>query len=142
PISGRVIGSAVADITRHANDAGESALGDLVADAQLAATSDPAHGGGGGAFTNPTGLRGDILGGSAGAPRPVTYNDVYTIQPFGDVIVVGTMTGASIKRVLEQQFDNPFVGGRRFLQVSSGFGYRYTLTNPPGQRVDPLSITL
>jgi 5'-nucleotidase len=142
PIAGRVIGSAIADITRETNAAGESALGDLVADAQLAATSDTAHGGAAVAFMNPTGLRGDILGGSGGTPRPVTYNDVFTIQPFGDVVIVGTMSGASIKRVLEQQFDNPFPGGRRFLQLSSGFSYRYSLGNPPGQRVDAPSIMI
>jgi hypothetical protein len=39
PLANRVIGSITADITRTANAAGESALGDVIADAQLAATA-------------------------------------------------------------------------------------------------------
>lgn len=39
PIANRVIGSITTDITRTANAAGESALGDVIADAQLAATA-------------------------------------------------------------------------------------------------------
>ena len=42
------------------NDAGESALGDIIADAQLAATSADANGGAVIAFTNPGGIRTDI----------------------------------------------------------------------------------
>jgi 5'-nucleotidase len=37
-----------------------------------------------------------------------------------------TLTGAQIKRVLSQQFDNPNPGERRILQVSAGFTYSYS----------------
>jgi 5'-nucleotidase len=40
-----VIGSITADHTRDPTPAGESALGDVIADAQWAATADPAVGG-------------------------------------------------------------------------------------------------
>ena len=39
PLANRVIGSITADIPRAANAAGESPLGDVIADSQLAATA-------------------------------------------------------------------------------------------------------
>jgi 5'-nucleotidase len=143
PLANRVVGSARTDITRMATPAGESALGGLIADAQLAATRPAEKGGAVLAFMNPGGIRADLVGGTVAAgPRPVTYNDLFTIQPFGNVMTVVTMTGAGLKRVLEQQFDNPAPGMRRILQVSKGFTYRYAPGAPPGQRVDATSITL
>jgi len=41
PIANRVIGSITANILRLQNGAGESALGDVIADAQLEATAAP-----------------------------------------------------------------------------------------------------
>jgi 5'-nucleotidase len=57
-------------------------------------------------------------------------------------MTVKTMTGDMIKRLLEQQFDNPSAGQTRVLQVSQGFTYSYDLTRPAGQRVDASSIKL
>jgi 5'-nucleotidase len=45
PIANRVVGSVTADITRTPNAAGESALGDVIGDAQLADTSPTDFGG-------------------------------------------------------------------------------------------------
>ena len=53
PLADRVIGSITADITRAPTPAGESALGDVIADAQWAATADPASGRGGGGAHEP-----------------------------------------------------------------------------------------
>jgi 5'-nucleotidase len=55
PIANEIIGSITADVLRAANPAGESALGDVIADAQLAATSSPETGGAVAAFMNPGG---------------------------------------------------------------------------------------
>ena len=52
------------------------------------------------------------------------------------------MTGEMIKRLLEQQFDNPRPGSASILQVSSGFTYRYRMTAPAGQHVDVDSIMI
>src|SRR5208283_472443 len=41
PIANKVIGNITDNITATPNDSGESALGDLIADAQLYATSNP-----------------------------------------------------------------------------------------------------
>lgn len=64
------------------------------------------------------------------------------MQPFGNSLVVKTMTGDQIRRLLEQQFDNPRTGEDRILQVSSGFSYSYGRSKPAGSRVDPASIAI
>jgi len=144
PLANRVSGSLAGDVTRRANRAGESALGDLIADAQLAAAI-------GGeprvqlAFMNPGGIRGDLIAGhQAGseAPGQVTYGELFTVQPFNNQLMTATMTGDAIRRLLEQQFGNPSVVRSTMLQVSRGFTYSYALERPAGQRVDPASIKL
>jgi 5'-nucleotidase len=145
PLANRVIGSISADLSRSANRAGESALGDVIADAQLASTSPANKGGAVIAFMNPGGIRADFVatqssGGEAAGQ--VTYGEAFTVQPFANVMTVKTMTGDMIKRLLEQQFDNPTAGQSKVLQVSTGFTYSYDLTKPAGQRVDAASIKL
>lgn len=145
PLANRVIGRISTDITRTANAAGESALGDVIADSQLAATRTPAKGGAVVAFMNPGGIRADltfsqISGGEQ--PGQVTYAEAFTVQPFGNTVTVKTMTGAQIKDLLEQQFDNPSPGATRILQVSAGFTYSYSLARPAGSRVDASSIKI
>ncbi|HZR94281.1 MAG TPA: bifunctional metallophosphatase/5'-nucleotidase [Gaiellaceae bacterium] len=145
PLANRVIGSITADVTRTTNAAGESALGDVIADAQLAATSPANKGGAVIAFMNPGGIRADLVASQSSGGEPagqVTYGEAFTVQPFANVMTVKTMTGDMIKRLLEQQFDNPTTGQTRVLQVSQGFTYSYDLTKPAGQRVDPASIKL
>jgi 5'-nucleotidase len=96
PIAHRVIGSITADITRTMNLAQESALGDVIADAQLASTSPTDFGGAVVAFMNPGGIRADPTyanndGGEA--PGEITYNEMFTVQPFNNVMNVKSMTG-------------------------------------------------
>jgi 5'-nucleotidase len=140
-----VVGSVTGDLVRVANAAGESPLGSVIADAQLAATSAPARGGAIVAFMNKGGIRADVVASArrtAGGPGEVTYRDLHNVQPFGNVLTVLTMTGEMIKRLLEQQFDNPAPGVNQILQVSNGFTYRYRSAAPPGQRVDGDSIQI
>jgi 5'-nucleotidase len=140
-----VVGSVAGNLPREPNAAGESPLGNVVADAQLAATSGAERGGAVVAFMNRGGIRADIVAAPqapADRPRPVTYGDLYSVQPFGNVVMAFTMTGDMIKRLLEQQFDNPLPGATKMLQVSSGFTYRYRSVAPPGHHVDADSIAL
>ena len=112
-------GSVTATLSRAPNNAGESPLGDIIADAQLAATG----GGKGGAviaFTNPGGVRTDIALKDDGA---VSYGDVFAAQPFRNQLVTLTLTGAQIKAMLEQQWLDP--KRPRILQVSKGFAYAW-----------------
>jgi 5'-nucleotidase len=60
PIANRPAGSITETLSRVPNNAGESPLGDIIADAQLAATRTAATGSAVIAFTNPGGVRTDI----------------------------------------------------------------------------------
>jgi 5'-nucleotidase len=145
PIANRVIGSVTADITRAANPAGASALGDVIADGQLAATAPADQGGAVVAFMNPGGIRADLTYASSPAGEGagnVTYGEMFTVQPFGNNLVTLTLTGAQIDTLLEQQFNNPTAGLNRILQVSNGFTYTWSASAPAGSKVDPASIRL
>jgi 5'-nucleotidase len=144
PLANRIIGSITADITRAANAAGESALGDVIADSQLYVTAPAGFGEAVVAFMNPGGIRADmnyLQSGSEGDGN-VTYNEIFTVQPFGNSLVTMSLTGDQIRRVLEQQFDNPVAGQRRILQVSGGFSYSWSLSAPTGSKIVPGSIML
>ena len=75
---------------------GESALGNVIADAQLEATDDEA--GAVAAFMNPGGVRADLDAG------PVTYEEAFNVQPFANNLVTLDLTGAQLYCMLEQQF--------------------------------------
>ena len=145
PIATRVVGSVTGDIRRAINRAGESALGNLIADAQLASTSPADKGGAVVAFTNSGGIRADLVASSrAGTEEPgqITYSELFTVQPFHNVMTVQTLTGSMIKRLLEQQFGGLAAGMTRILQVSRGFTYSYRVNAPAGQHVSPGSIMI
>jgi 5'-nucleotidase len=130
PIANRQAGSIVETLSRTPNEAGESPLGAIIADAQLAATSAAASGGAVVAFTNPGGVRTDITKKENGA---VTYADVFASQPFRNQLVTLTLTGNQIKNMLEQQWLDP--KRPRILQVSKGFNYTWDGARPTGERV-------
>jgi 5'-nucleotidase len=144
PLANQVIGTITSDITRSGNAAGESALGDVIADAQLAATAPAGFGDAVVAFMNPGGIRDNLLFAASGseADGEVTYGEAFSVQPFGNSLVTMTLTGAQIDTLLEQQFDNPTVGSSRILQVSDGFTYEWSLSAPTGDKVDPASIMI
>ena len=95
PIRDRVIGNLTADLTRTADNTGESTAGNFVADAQL---FDSLGEGAVAAFMNPGGVRADILAG------PVTYGEAFTMQPFGNNLTTITLTGAQLYEMLKQQW--------------------------------------
>ncbi|WP_375412558.1 bifunctional metallophosphatase/5'-nucleotidase [uncultured Bradyrhizobium sp.] len=129
PIANRVAGSIAATLSRAPNEAGESVLGDIIADAQLAATRGDSNGAAI-AFTNPGGIRTDIVKKPDGS---VSYADLFASQPFRNQLVTLTLTGAGIKDMLEQQWLDP--ARPRILQVSKGFSYAWDSTKPFGRRV-------
>ena len=145
PLANRVIGSITATITRTNNIAGESALGDVIADAQLDATNDPGFGDAVIAFMNPGGIRADLTYASSPAGEGdgnVTYGEMFTVQPFGNSMVTMTLTGAQIDTLLEQQFVGCGQTSNRILQVSNGFTYSWSASAPACNKVDPASIML
>jgi 5'-nucleotidase len=137
PIANRPAGSITETLSRVPNNAGESPLGDIIADAQLAATSTKANGGAVIAFTNPGGIRIDIARKDEGA---VTYADLFASQPFRNQLVTLTLTGKQIKDMLEQQWLDP--KRPRILQVSEGFAYAWDNGKSNGERVLAERMTL
>lgn len=127
PIADEVVGETATGLTREQETLfpgalGESALGDVIADAQLAATDDEA--GAVAALMNPGGVRADLDAG------PVTYEEAFTVQPFANNLVTLDLTGAQLQCVLEQQLQ---VG--RTLYPSATLTYAVDpagTTAPPG----------
>jgi 5'-nucleotidase len=140
-ITQQVVGSVTAPIADKSNAAGESAMGDVIADAQLAATSSAADGGAVIAFMNSGGIRGDLEAPvGADGKRAVTFGDLAAIQPFKNHLTVITMTGEMLKRLLEQQFHGDHGAG--ILQVSDGFAYQYKRNAAEGEHVVAGSMRL
>ena len=128
PYANRKVGSAQATLSKTEDAAGQSPLGDLIADANLTATR------GAGAriaFLNPGSVRAPIEYSGDGA---VTYGALFRAQPFGNNLVTMTLTGRQIKALLEQQW-LPARQQPQMLQVSHDFSYAYDLRRPIGSRV-------
>ena len=131
PIASRIVGHLSAPATRSAED-GESAAADLIADSMLAATRRPGEGGAELALVNATGVRVDLPGGN------VRYDAAFAMMPFGNNLVVMTLTGAQLKSALEQQYGTPIRKGfttPSALAPSSGFTYSVNMSKPVGGRV-------
>ena len=120
-IAEQVIASAAKPITRESNEAGESALGDLVADAQRQAMGTDF------AFMHPEGIEADI------APGGLTKADHYTVQPANLNLIKLEMTGRQVYELLNQQWTSKNEHGR-FLQIS-GLTYTWDAERPAGQRI-------
>ncbi len=120
PLVNQVIGESSIAITRTQAASGESALGNLIADAQRAATGSDFS------FMNPGGVRADLDAG------PITWGELFTIQPFGNSLVRMDLTGEQVRTLLEQQW----VGqtSPRLLQIS-GLRYTWDAAAPDGAKV-------
>jgi 5'-nucleotidase len=141
PRSARAVGRISADIFYNMpNAAGETTMGDVIADAQLDATSGADAGRAQIAFTNPGGMRASL---AFHAPDGlVTYGDLFSVQPFGNSLVTMTLSGDEILQLLEQQWLPPQDEHGRILQPSRGFGYAWDRSQPVGSRVVPGSLRL
>ena len=134
PIANKVVGNITADVTRTQNAAGESTLGDLIADAQV---NDPSVIIGGQkpvvAFMNPGGIRGDLTFAPTDPPEGATsgivrYEEAFTVQPFNNYMVSMSLTGANIWSLLQQQWSGSNASSVKFLQVSNGLHYTWSGT--------------
>ena len=144
PLANKQIGSVTGTLeyVPIKNGPGTATMGLVIADAQLAATADPKFGGAQIAFMNVGGVRADLLFPKApGEPIDgvVTYGEAFAVQPFGNSLVVMTLTGAQIEILLEQQFT---IAGNKVMQPSKGFSFAWSAGAPLGAKVDPASIKL
>jgi 5'-nucleotidase len=147
PIANQVIGavSQVLPNTR-VDPACNMPAGDLIADAQLAATAPAGFGGAVVAFMNGGGVRspGFTFASSVGeGDGNVTYGEAFTVQPFGNSLVTMTLTAQDIKNVLEEQFAGcrgQSTTATRIMIPSAGFKYTWDGARACDQRI--LSATL
>jgi 5'-nucleotidase len=120
-----------ADINRGGSPPGsdrgvESPAGNLVADAQLWATSSNFADI---AFMSPGGVRSDLTFPQSGTEGDgvVTFGEAFALQPFGNTLVTFPMTGSQIVDVLEEQCQ-PLGSTRPFLHLGVSDGLTYDLS--------------
>ncbi len=119
PLIGRLAGQVVARLRDTLLvERGEYPIGNLIADAQRAAA--PADFG----LMNNGGIRRALL------PGPVTYADLFELQPFGNNVVRLSIPGRELKRVLEHSLQD----GAPNAHIS-GLKVRYDPTRPAGDQV-------
>lgn len=157
-VGDRPVGTLSADISRAyagidpatgkpAEDRGsESPLGDLVANALRdgipADIAKPDLG-----MANPGGLRADLLYAGDPATNPantdgvITYAEANNVLPFVNNISTVALTGAQIKKILEEQWQ-PAGSQRPFLHLGLSDNVQTTLdaSRPVGQRVTSIRI--
>jgi 5'-nucleotidase len=121
-------------LSRKENPSGESVLGGVIADAAVAATRDQGAQVG---FMNPGGIRKDLETGEGGV---VSFGQAQAVLPFGNTLVVMDLTGAQLRRVLEQQWDRPAASSPSILAVSSNLTYDWDSTQPVGRRTANVKI--
>ena len=88
---------------------------------------------------NAGGVRDDLKEGD------VTYQQAFSVQPFGNNIDVATLTGAAIKDALENQWQTPEAtekSGRPRLDMgmSDNVSYTYNPDAPRGEKITSISI--
>jgi 2',3'-cyclic-nucleotide 2'-phosphodiesterase (5'-nucleotidase family) len=118
----RVVGEAAVDLIRSRNS--ESNVGDLICDALLEASGADI------ALQNGGGIRTDIPKGK------ITMEQVYTLLPFDNVLVVMDLKGSQIRRILEQNANSEHA----ILQVS-GMNVQYDMTRPVGSRITNVHVS-
>ncbi|MBJ8483997.1 bifunctional metallophosphatase/5'-nucleotidase [Acinetobacter vivianii] len=136
-ISARVVGTADGVINRNATESGESALGNLIADAQQAMALTASNQGSDFTLMNPGGVRADL---QVNTNNQITFGDVFTVQPFGNSIVTLSLTGKQIRDVLEQQWSGANAATVRILQPSKEFSYSYKKDNSASPRASNILV--
>jgi 5'-nucleotidase len=136
PLARRPVSRLGAPFLTRANSAGESSLGNLIADAQLAATRRPEDGGAEVALMNPGGVRAPLGGEGL---LDITYEDIFAVQPFHNQLMTLTLTGEQLMQTLERSLS----GSRtRPLHHSRGLIYTWDAARPSGQRLLRSSLRL
>lgn len=139
PYTQRKVGVIHGELTAVPNPAGQSSLGQFVADAQLAAMREA---GAQVAIANAGGLRAPLAG-HTDEGDAITFGDLHATQPFGNTLIAVTLSGSQLARLLEQQFrpgtplDRP-----RLLAVSRGFEYEWNGSCPRGHRIVAHSVRI
>ena len=149
PIANQVIGSITTALPTTAADAAcNLAIGELIADAHLAATAPAGFGEAEVAFTNRGGVRNPGLTFPSSAAGEgdgnVTYGEAFTVQPFGNSLVTMTLTAQDLKDVLEEQFAGcrgQGANATRLMLPSAGLRYTWDGAMACDARVRSVTLT-
>src|SRR5208337_268691 len=125
PAEDRTIGIAAGNITRGGNSAGESAMGDLVADGERAAMKTDVG------FDTSGDIFADLPGGN------ISWNDLYAVQPAAGTVMSMTLSGAQVRQALEQQWQEPLPPDNL---VGSGLAYTWDAAQPAGSKVTAVTV--
>jgi len=143
PLANAVVATITGPLPNSANGAGEMPAGDLIADAQLAATQPASLGGAQIAFMNAGGVRNPgFVTATNTYPYALTYGDAFTVQPFGNSLVTMTVTAMQLKALLEQQFSGcAGQTANRVMQTSNGLKYSWSASAPACSKIVDASYT-
>ena len=89
------------------------------------------------AFYNSGGIRADFRIPSGRTTREITVNDVYTIVPFGNTLLIYDLSGAELAKLLADGLKSPNYGD----QVA-GLAFTYSATGTPDQYCDERDYTI
>jgi 5'-nucleotidase len=130
------IGNITGDLTRAPSSSGETALGDVIADAQLESMKGE---GAQVALMNPGGVRADLTFAASGSEGDgvVTYGEAFQVQPFSNLMGAVTLTGAQLDELLEQQWTS---AGEKILQPSSTLRFTIDRGRAVGDRVSGIMV--
>jgi 5'-nucleotidase len=147
PVAGKVVGRIAGDLRKAGDAFGQSDLGGVLADAQLAACRAKDKGGAQLAVMNGGGIRAELIHDAQAdgeAPGEVTFGEAFAVQPFGNELVTLSLTGAELRDLLEQQFSRDGAARERpkMLQFSRNLSYAVKASAPPGKKVDLASVRL
>jgi 5'-nucleotidase len=129
PLVSREVASTTRALSPNQERSGESALGNLIADAFRWKTGARIG------MTNPGGIRAPLPAG------PVSWGQVFAVQPFGNELVSMDLAGYQLQSLFEQQWTIQSDGSIRYrpLQVS-GLRVVWDGSLPLGERI--ISLTL
>ncbi|RLP73201.1 LPXTG cell wall anchor domain-containing protein [Mycetocola tolaasinivorans] len=144
-VGSRVIAQAAAPITRAFNGpvgddrSAESSLGSLIANSLLTSLSAPERGGAEIGIVNPGGMRADLAAGD------ITYAQANGVLPFLNNLYTTSLTGAQVKKVLEEQWQRDAAGNvpsRPYLQLSLSDNVHYTFdaNRAEGDRITSITV--
>lgn len=148
PIADVVIGSISANLpSSRVDGACNMPAGELIADAQLAATQDPTFGRAKMAFINGGGVRSSGFVYKSTNPNitdgSVTYGQAFTVQPFGNSLVTMTLTAQDLKSFLEEQFAGCLgqaANATRIAVPSVGVKYAWDGSKACGSRISNFTL--
>ncbi|AWB93229.1 hypothetical protein C3E78_14015 [Aeromicrobium chenweiae] len=151
-IGSKPVGSQTADLTRAytgttENRGAESTLSNLIAESLRASVSKTPAGADIG-LNNPGGVRADLLyaaGAAPDAPGTILFSEALSVLTFANQLSTVTLTGTSLKKVFEQQWQRNADGTvptRAYLQLgmSKNLTYTFDSTRPEGDRITSITI--